>query len=607
MELVYLWVEEYKNIHRQGFNFSPRFECKFYDEYENGDLKDGCELIICDKEKGECLDKDTKKCKPCQDNGYIKDFFGKKINVTAIVGKNGSGKSSVLELLTNVISEANSKYMIIAIDENNKYLHYGTIKNIECNVDCSLNNQKIVFSTIELCPKITKTYNSTHFFINEKPSVVSGYYVNAEDDNIVIPKYIIALKKNSKLFNNKAFYYQFDKVRFILKPYHITDVISEIEKMFKVPRNKIVYIKELIEFINQDNKFINSLKIMLIKYYLFHLENEDGYQDEVIETISKLHSLLDIKEVLDKIIKSEDLNNIKEAINYIDTIDLKSRRNKINDSILYYYEIDIENSNIEKLWIFESLLDKYYNSYQNLPIFDLELFDSKKNILYNELSGGEKQYIRILIESLVHINPQNSKHSSSEAKIYFFDEVETSLHPQWQKKLVFDISNIMKSLDKHLHIVFLTHSPFLLSDIPKQNIIFLDTYKEEDEEVKNGKQKVGNCKVVDGLNEKKETFGANIHTLLSDSFFMKDGLMGEFAKDKINKIIRFLNGDNKFIDFPINQIKKVIEVIGEPFLKQKLLDMYNKKFIKEYKDRQKEKIKKQIEDLNNQLKELDND
>ena len=26
MELVYLWVEEYKNIIGQGFNFSPRFK-----------------------------------------------------------------------------------------------------------------------------------------------------------------------------------------------------------------------------------------------------------------------------------------------------------------------------------------------------------------------------------------------------------------------------------------------------------------------------------------------------------------------------------------------------------------------------------------------------
>ncbi len=29
MELVYLWVEEYKNIHKQGFNFSPRFRCDY--------------------------------------------------------------------------------------------------------------------------------------------------------------------------------------------------------------------------------------------------------------------------------------------------------------------------------------------------------------------------------------------------------------------------------------------------------------------------------------------------------------------------------------------------------------------------------------------------
>jgi len=28
MELVYLWVEKYKNIEKQGFNFLPRFKYK---------------------------------------------------------------------------------------------------------------------------------------------------------------------------------------------------------------------------------------------------------------------------------------------------------------------------------------------------------------------------------------------------------------------------------------------------------------------------------------------------------------------------------------------------------------------------------------------------
>jgi len=41
MELIFLWVEKYKNIENQGFNFSPRFECK----YENN------RLTICDKKE----------------------------------------------------------------------------------------------------------------------------------------------------------------------------------------------------------------------------------------------------------------------------------------------------------------------------------------------------------------------------------------------------------------------------------------------------------------------------------------------------------------------------------------------------------------------------
>ena len=82
MELVYLWVEDYKNIKKQGFNFSPQFECEFHDKYkEDGTLKDDCQLDIKPKE-------------------HIENFFGENINVTAIVGKNGSGKSTILEVIS---------------------------------------------------------------------------------------------------------------------------------------------------------------------------------------------------------------------------------------------------------------------------------------------------------------------------------------------------------------------------------------------------------------------------------------------------------------------------------------------------------------------------
>ena len=69
MELVYLWVENYKNIQKQGFNFSPNFDVKFTPVYEDEKLSKKSELKITPKENP------------------LKDFFGKDINVTAKIGR----------------------------------------------------------------------------------------------------------------------------------------------------------------------------------------------------------------------------------------------------------------------------------------------------------------------------------------------------------------------------------------------------------------------------------------------------------------------------------------------------------------------------------------
>ena len=74
MQLVYLWIKSYKNIQNQGFNFSPRFKCT-YDEQSN-------KLVI-------------------NGNKNYVSIFPSNINITAIVGENGSGKSSILEYIKN--------------------------------------------------------------------------------------------------------------------------------------------------------------------------------------------------------------------------------------------------------------------------------------------------------------------------------------------------------------------------------------------------------------------------------------------------------------------------------------------------------------------------
>ncbi|MED1785734.1 hypothetical protein P4V43_28370 [Brevibacillus fortis] len=80
--------------------------------------------------------------------------------------------------------------------------------------------------------------------------------------------------------------------------------------------------------------------------------------------------------------------------------------------------------------------------------------------------------------------------------------------------------------------------------------------------------------MVGGLEEHRQTFAANIHTLLSDAFFLPDGLLGEFAKQKINGLVQELYQDDiADIQEKEHSIRKHIEIIGEPVIRNKLISV----------------------------------
>ncbi|RXM43913.1 AAA family ATPase [Flavobacterium sp. YO12] len=110
-------------------------------------------------------------------------------------------------------------------------------------------------------------------------------------------------------------------------------------------------------------------------------------------------------------------------------------------------------------------------------------------------------------------------------------------------------------------------------------------------------------KLQDGApyaSEKGSTFGANIYDMLKDSFFLENGFIGDFAQEKIGSLLKYLQSKNG-VDKEWNAQKalKVIEFIGEPLIRERLQFLYDKKFLKRAEIEQKIlKLQQQLQNTN---------
>lgn len=149
--------------------------------------------------------------------------------------------------------------------------------------------------------------------------------------------------------------------------------------------------------------------------------------------------------------------------------------------------------------------------------------------------------------------------------LIFMDEAETTLHPEWQQKLVSSmilfLNNVAK--DCKVHLIFASHSPMLLSDIPIDNAVFLKR-KYEDEANRQGafSEQVHTLDTRFGY---ANSFGANVIDLLGKSFFMQSGTMGHFAKQKINDAVTGRLDDK--------DARIVVGMIGDPLIRDIAKDM----------------------------------
>lgn len=308
---------------------------------------------------------------------------------------------------------------------------------------------------------------------------------------------------------------------------------------------------------------------------------------------------------------------------------LKNRRQRINQYILEFFNIvDKENNDFElkhnenkkyykKLIGFYECLSELIKSYSlkekendDEILIDISKLNTKKNTKFLEklindyyqelnyieghkyyflgfnwidMSSGEKAMLNLYSRFYSLRNINNNKNILD--VMILVDEGESYFHPQWQKKYFNTLLEIIKYLfdKKRVQLILTSNSPFIASDLPNDNIIFLDKEKK------------------DNMNEVR-TFAANIHSLYANSFFIRDGLLGEFAKNKVNQVYKVLNNRNVLTENQKKEIKSIINIIGEPVIRNKLTEMLMKKDIVHENI---EDIDKKIEVYKNEIKQLE--
>jgi predicted ATPase len=418
-----------------------------------------------------------------------------------------------------------------------------------------LNNQNLLRFYHELSSntKITNFFNPNRLSISIAQRGFDWLNLSDEDFECLGDcRYFIAYKFFQLYDNNNTFLdlREDSKIK-------ICKICTKIKSLYEnKDYNKLSYLYIALKVLTSNRELFNQKEYEKISSWADTLNSEKN----LLEFITKL----DLKNLIDNDAPEYEVMKIKVTINFLEN------KTYINEKFV---------DNIDKI----VSLEEVQNILEFIPPWiNVEWYEDNKSI--KSLSSGEKSFFTFLINLMYQVQNINNEPKYNTINL-FLDETELGFHPQWHKEYLNNILEALKKInEKKINIIFATHSPFLISDLPKENVMFL----------KDGKQVKGT--------EKKQTFGANIHTLLSDSFFMEDGLMGEFAKNKIEEVIDYLN-DKKSPIKDNNKAQKLIDIIGEPIIRNQLQKMLDSKRLTKMDEI--DIIKVEIADLEKRLEDIE--
>lgn len=216
-------------------------------------------------------------------------------------------------------------------------------------------------------------------------------------------------------------------------------------------------------------------------------------------------------------------------------------------------------------------LKRGYLKNDNVVVFDLKILKNEfVNVIgqYNSivkksdflsigfsraLSSGESSMIKMYSRLYDALKKQQDGLQKEEIH-FFLDEVDLYLHPEWQRqwlsRFIDGLEYISETLQRNFkfQVFFTTHSPFMLTDFLKENVLLL---KRENPDSK--------TEVIEYQGE--NIFGSNIYDLIQSGFFLGNSV-GCLFEMKIKQLL-----EDKSIGLNNLDSNRIYNSIGDSIIK----------------------------------------
>ena len=535
MKLIALVIKQYDELFKnQIFNFSDEYKVNF--DFETNELK---------------IDKNP---------DYIENFYGESIyNISPIVGINGVGKSTILNLIG---------YYHRAEDQN-KDINQFFYVYLDTNGKFYLRGEKYDLNSITIEDLATDQVDISGYCDAQKRDKLN--YIMNEDRRPSgrfgrVSLLDVHLAESSKWYMLNGIFEAYEelyfrglvsssyKFSFGVNKYDIPDKYLndwEQRKFFSC-----LILKIIVKICNDFNYCLSDEEIEIYFIDGDYLTLFDKIKKETEEEKKDfLNLLVDFLNNFEQIIKNYD---IKEYSDSTETRIVEIGYGEKNfDNRIEFEKLYLDYEKLEK-----NALDLKYYSFRAIDEF------------YYNMSTGETNILKVM--SYVKWLQMNSSQGTCQLVV---DELESGMHLEWSRSLINFLVNYINEINKvggmNFQLIFTTHSPYMLSDIKPGNVIMIE---------KNQETGYSEGKVL------QNTFAKNIQEIMKENLI--DNIYGDFALAKINSMIERLNREDE-LEGTEEELLKEIHLISEPILRNKLLEMYDKKY-----NTSELSIEKQLQKLN---------